>query len=340
MGALVRSLEEVPDADTPTAAALARAHGGSGLFHSSSSSMDPASSYPASGAAAAAAAPLPPPPPPPRPAASGGSGSWGAVAAAITDNSAGSYSSGGAAAPAPGGYEAELNAVFIGDASWGGEPVWYYIDRSDQVQGPFSAREMIAWVSSSMLKEDTKMCGAEAKLGVSAGLLCITLILLLLVLHPAQEWGGVFGGRLMCLVSGLLGSGCVQSVCICTVAWGCMRVSCLVCSAAAQGLLFGVCSSSKGTRCAVGKPSRCLEQSQSWGCLAGMPFSPGVCFRLPSLSNIVFLTGVLLIAVIVLSEAESLKTQCVTKQADNDKHTMLGLGQTRQKDKVCAFPMH
>jgi len=27
---------------------------------------------------------------------------------------------------------------------------------------------MIGWVSSGMLKEDTKMCGAEAKLGVSA----------------------------------------------------------------------------------------------------------------------------------------------------------------------------
>jgi hypothetical protein len=35
------------------------------------------------------------------------------------------------------------------------------------VQGPFSAREMIGWVSSGMLLDETRMCGADAKLGVS-----------------------------------------------------------------------------------------------------------------------------------------------------------------------------
>jgi hypothetical protein len=34
-------------------------------------------------------------------------------------------------------------------------------------QGPFSAREMIGWVSSGMLLEETRVCGADAKLKVS-----------------------------------------------------------------------------------------------------------------------------------------------------------------------------
>eukprot|EP00775_Hariotina_reticulata_P007456 gene7456-7666_t len=63
----------------------------------------------------------------------------------------------------------DLHALFIGDVWPGSEPVWYYLDRSDQVQGPFRATEMIGWVSSGMLKDDTKMCGAEPKLGIPPG---------------------------------------------------------------------------------------------------------------------------------------------------------------------------
>jgi hypothetical protein len=96
---------------------------------------------------------VPPPPPPPPPRLAGISAA-GSVPAGFSTNTP------------PATYDDELKALFIGDA-WGGEPVWYYFDRSDQVQGPFSAREMIGWVSSGMLLEETRMCGADAKLGVS-----------------------------------------------------------------------------------------------------------------------------------------------------------------------------
>lgn len=45
--------------------------------------------------------------------------------------------------------------------------VWFYIDVRDVVQGPFSAREMVGWVASGMLKEDTRACGADPAAGVS-----------------------------------------------------------------------------------------------------------------------------------------------------------------------------
>jgi hypothetical protein len=45
--------------------------------------------------------------------------------------------------------------------------VWYYIDVTDAVQGPFSAREMVGWVASGMLKDDTRACGADPSAGVS-----------------------------------------------------------------------------------------------------------------------------------------------------------------------------
>jgi hypothetical protein len=39
--------------------------------------------------------------------------------------------------------------------------VWFYFDVRGEVQGPFVAREMIGWVASAMLKEDTRVVGAE-----------------------------------------------------------------------------------------------------------------------------------------------------------------------------------
>jgi hypothetical protein len=158
VGPLVRALEEAPDAETPTAAALARGPG--------SSAFSDAGPFSAAAAATAGVPPVPPPPPPPPPRPAGGS-------------TAGSAPAGfnGSVAPPPATHDDELKALFIGDA-WGGEPVWYYFDRSDQVQGPFSAREMIGWVSSGMLLEETRMCGADAKLGVSCyivvTLVCVT----------------------------------------------------------------------------------------------------------------------------------------------------------------------
>lgn len=134
VGALVKSLEEAQDVDTPTAAALGRA-GGSGSWSNDGITT--------AGSVGPIAAVPPPPPPPPRQGSISGYG-----------------------LSTPGGYEAELNGLFVGSGSWGDEPVWYYIDRSDQVQGPFSAREMIGWVSAGMLKDDIKMCPADAKLGI------------------------------------------------------------------------------------------------------------------------------------------------------------------------------
>jgi hypothetical protein len=37
---------------------------------------------------------------------------------------------------------------------------------TDAVQGPFSAREMVGWVASGMLKDDTRACGADPSAGV------------------------------------------------------------------------------------------------------------------------------------------------------------------------------
>jgi hypothetical protein len=88
VAALIKSLDEAPDAETPTAAAAA----GGGPHRLSSAS---------SGFVGGPDGVPPPPPPPPRPAGAGSS-------------------SGG---PAIGSYEGDLHLLFVGDPTWGPEPV-------------------------------------------------------------------------------------------------------------------------------------------------------------------------------------------------------------------------
>jgi hypothetical protein len=77
-------------------------------------------------------------------------------------------------------------------------------EKSNQVQGPFSAREMIRWVSSGMLLEETRMRGADAKLGVSChavcyiGCLLVTLTLTAVIRRSARVMvGWVSSGMLL-----------------------------------------------------------------------------------------------------------------------------------------------
>jgi hypothetical protein len=231
VGPLVRALEDTPDAETPTAAALSR-------NPRSSSAFSDAGPFSAAAAAAAGVPPVPPPPPPPPPRPPGSSAAGGAPAGF----------NGSVVTPPSVTSNDDLKALFIGDA-WGGEPVWYYFDRSDQVQGPFSAREMIGWVSSGMLMEETRMCGADAKLGVSCYVTCYCTfdqsVAVSVVWRCVHRWcgvremiGWVSGSMLMeetrmCGADAKLGVSCYmtcystfdQSVAV-SVVWRCVQRWC------------------------------------------------------------------------------------------------------------------
>jgi hypothetical protein len=54
---------------------------------------------------------------------------------------------------------------------------------------------MIGWVSSGMLLEETRMCGADAKLGVSFNMLLVSLCVTSCLI--CVNWQGPFGAREM-----------------------------------------------------------------------------------------------------------------------------------------------